>query len=302
MGASQGLGSTAGARPLFVGAGLLVNRTKKELQRLNLRARKGLGQHFLVDEGALRRIVAAAELDPADVVIEVGPGLGILTRELAARAGTVVAIEVDSKLATALREALPCASKLTVINEDVLDTEPGGLLEAAGVAPGTGYKVVANLPYYMASAVLRHFLESVPRPRLMVVTVQREVARQIAARPGKMSLLSVGVQLYGRPEIVAYVPASSFYPRPKVNSAVVRVHVYDRPLLQVDETAFFRVVRGGFAAPRKQLHNSLAQGLEMLPRDAAALLEKAGIGPERRPATLGLEEWHKVYTALAEKL
>lgn len=280
---------------------MLVNRTKRELQRLNLRARKGLGQHFLVDERALRRIVAAAELEPADVVIEVGPGLGVLTRELAARAGTVVAVEVDGKLAAALTEELSGVSRLTVINEDVLETEPGGLLEAAGVEPGTGYKVVANLPYYVASAVLRHFLESSPRPRLMVVTVQREVARQIAARPGRMSLLSVGVQLYGRPEIVAYVPASSFYPRPKVNSAVLRVHVYERPLLQVDEAAFFRVVRGGFAAPRKQLHNSLAQGLDMLPRDAAAVLEKAGISPKRRAATLGLEEWHRVYSALAEE-
>ncbi|MDY6918154.1 MAG: 16S rRNA (adenine(1518)-N(6)/adenine(1519)-N(6))-dimethyltransferase RsmA [Chloroflexota bacterium] len=280
---------------------MLLNRTKRELRRLNLRARKGLGQHFLIDEQALRRIVAAAELMPADVVVEVGPGLGILTRELAAQAGTVVAIEVDSKLASALKEALPSPSSVVVINEDVLQVEPVRLLETARVAPDVRYKVVANLPYYVASAVVRHFLESTAKPCVMVVTVQKEVAQQMVAPVGRMSLLSVSVQLYGSPEIVAHVPASGFHPRPKVDSAVVRIRVYDEPLFHMNEAAFFRLVRGGFAAPRKQLHNSLALGLGVPPGDAASLLDRAGIGPKRRAGTLSLEEWHRVYTVLNEE-
>ena len=135
----------------------------------------------------------------------------------------------------------------------------------------------------------------------MVVTVQKEVAQQIVAQPGRMSLLSVSVQLYGRPVIVEYVPSSSFYPQPKVGSAVVRIDVYERCALNVDEAAFFRIVRGGFSAPRKQLHNSLAQGLQIPPLEAAAVLERAGIEQRRRAETLSLGEWESVYRALAEK-
>lgn len=278
-------------------SGLLLNRTKRELRRLNLRAKKGLGQHFLVEERVLGSLISAAELIPDDTVVEVGPGLGILTRELARRAGWVIAIEVDTKLASALKEALATCPNVTVINADVLESDPRALLPKE-----TPYKVVANLPYYIASAVVRHFMEASIKPQLMVVTVQKEVAQAMAAPPGKMSLLSISVQFYGKPTIVDYISAQSFYPPPKVDSAIVRIDLYDHPRVAVeDEATFFKVVRGGFSAPRKQLHNSLAQGLEMSLKDTTALLEEAGINQKRRAETLSLEEWARVYQVFIDK-
>jgi 16S rRNA (adenine1518-N6/adenine1519-N6)-dimethyltransferase len=269
---------------------LLLSQTKKELRRLDLWAKKGLGQHFLVDERVLASLISAAELTPDDTVVEVGPGLGILTKELARKAGRVIAIEVDTKMASALTEILISWPNVTIVNADVLASAPRAFL-----AKGP-YKVVANLPYYIASAVLRHFLEAAIKPHLMVVTLQKEVAQAIVAPPGKMSLLSVSVQFYGRPAIVDYVPARSFYPRPKVDSAIVRIDLYEHPAAAVDDEAkFFRVVRSGFSAPRKQLHNSLAQGLDISSGDAAALLEEAGISQKRRAETLSVAEWAKVY-------
>lgn len=280
-----------------MGEDLLLSQTKKELRRLDLYAKKGLGQHFLTDDRVLKSLLSAAELTSNDTVVEVGPGLGILTKELVNKAGWVIAIEVDTKLAAALKESLAPWPNVTIINTDVLKSDPGALL-----AKETPYKVVANLPYYIASAVLRHFLEASLKPRLMVVTVQKEVAQAIVAPPGKMGLLSVSVQFYGKPAIVDYVPARSFYPSPKVDSAIVRIDLYHHPRVEVeDEAMFFRVVRGGFSAPRKQLHNSLAQGLEMTPGDAAALLKEAGVSHKRRAETLSLEEWATIYRLFMEK-
>jgi len=279
---------------------LLLAETKRELRRLDLRARKGLGQHFLIDERALECIIGAAELTPADTVIEVGPGLGILTRELARKAGRVIAVEVDDRLASALGETLASYPNVTILNADILESDPKRLLERAGLDLEAPYKVVANLPYYIASAVLRRFLEARCKPRLMVVTVQKEVAELIVAPPGRMGILSVGVQLYGTPAIVDYVPAHSFYPSPKVDSAIVRIDVRDRPAVEVaDEAEFFEVVRGGFSTPRKMMRNSLAHGLGVSPHDAADILGEAGIDDKRRAETLSLEEWGRIYSVFA---
>lgn len=278
--------------------GSLLRETKERLRRLDLRARKGLGQHFLVDERVLSTIVAAAKLTAEDIVIEVGPGLGILTTELARRAGWVIAIEVDQGLAFALEESLAPFGNVTILNADVLESDSKTLIKREREAEAA-YKVVANLPYFIAAAVLRHFLEASLKPQSMVVMVQKEVAQAIVAQPGRMGLLSVGVQFYGKPAIVDYVPARSFYPPPKVDSAILRIEVYDRPLVEVgDVTRFFDLVRGGFAAPRKQLHNSLAQGLGISPGAAADLLAKAGIDGTRRAESLSIEEWARVYRAL----
>jgi len=286
-----------GARPFFSSirsikdSGVLINRTKSELRRLDLRAKKGLGQHFLVNERVLRRLISAAKLTPSDTVVEVGPGLGTLTTELAKEAGRVIAVEVDTRMAAALQETLVPWPNITIVNTDILEIDPASLL--GGEAP---YKVVGTLPYYIATAVLRHFLEARIKPHSMVVTVQKEVAQAIVAHPGKMSLLSVSVQFYGKPTIVDYVPPQSFYPPPKVDSAIVRIDLYKRPRVEVaDEAKFFSVVRGGFSAPRKQLRNSLALGLEIAPGEAAALLEEAGIVQKRRAETLSLEDWARVY-------
>lgn len=277
------------------GGGFLLSQTKKQLRSLDLRARKGLGQHFLVDDRVLKRIVSAAKLAATDTVVEVGPGLGILTKELARRAGQVIAIELDPKLASALEQALASVANVTIVNANVLESDLGALIRKAKGDVEARYKVVANLPYYIATAVVRHFLEAGLKPQLVVITVQKEVAQVMVAQPGKMSLMSVSVQFYGKPSIVGYVPARSFYPTPKVDSAIVRIELYDRPAVEVEDVSqFFEVVRGGFAAPRKQLHNSLAQGLKIPSAEAAALLERAGISQERRAQTLTLEEWARV--------
>lgn len=276
--------------------GLLLNRTKRELRRLDLQAKKGLGQHFLVDEQVLRRLISAAELTTGDTVIEVGPGLGILTRELAKGAGKVIAVEVDTRMASALQENLASWPNVTVINTDVLECDPLSLL---GIE--TQYKVVGTLPYYIATAVLRHFLESRIKPHSMVVTLQKEVAQAIVAPQGRMSLLSISVQFYGKPIIMDYVSAKSFYPQPKVDSAIMRIDLYEHPRVEVaDEAKFFSVVRGGFRAPRKKLRNSLALGLEIAAGEAEALLEQAGISPSRRAETLSLEDWAQVYRVFSK--
>jgi len=279
----------------------LLAQTKKLLRRFGLKARKGLGQYFLIDGEVMEAVVAAAGLDSTDTVIEVGPGLGIMTDELAKKAGWVIAIELDNKLATVLRKTLS-HDNIVILNEDVLGTDPKALLQ--GRAPDvpqalSPYKVVANLPYYITSHVLRHFLETSVKPEVMVVMVQKEVAEAIVAGPGKRSVLSISVQFYGRPSIVTYVPAASFYPKPEVDSAVVRIDVYPRPPVDVDEEGFFRLVRAGFTASRKQAANSLAQGLKLPKSDVITLLEKANIDPQRRAETFILEEWATLWRLFA---
>ncbi len=270
----------------------LLSQTKRLLRRLGLKARKSLGQHFLIDEEVLWAVASAAELTTSDVVMEIGPGLGVLTRELAKRAGRVITVELDSSLAGALRQTLASAKNVTVVDGDILKLEPAALLGGQETA---NYKVVANLPYYITSAVLRHFLEAKIKPRVMVVMVQKEVAEAIVAKPGRMSLLSVSVQFYGEPEIVSYVPARCFYPAPEVSSAILKVALYPQPVVAKDSEGFFGLVRAGFCASRKQLVNSLAQGLGLPKARVLPLLEKADIIPQRRAETLTLTEWAQLW-------
>jgi 16S rRNA (adenine1518-N6/adenine1519-N6)-dimethyltransferase len=275
----------------------LLTETKKLLASYDLHARKGLGQHFLVDGNILRKIATAAELAPSDTVIEVGPGLGVLTDTLVEQAGKVIAIELDNHLADILKAHFCDSTKFTVINEDVLKVNPLDIL-----ATETDYKVVANLPYYITSAVIRHFLEAPVKPSLMVLMVQKEVAKQITAQPGEMSLLSVSVQLYGKPTIVNKVSARCFYPAPEVDSAILKIEIYPRPKVQTDDIAdFFNLVRAGFSANRKQLANSLANGLKVPKNDILPLLEQTGIDPKRRAETLTIDEWGVLYKIFSHK-
>ncbi|MBT9149023.1 MAG: Ribosomal RNA small subunit methyltransferase A [Dehalococcoidia bacterium] len=267
----------------------LLLQTKKLLRRFGLHAKKGLGQHFLVDQAVLRAIIEAAELTPDDTVVEAGPGLGVLTEELVGIARRVVAIEIDHRISSILTERFSHLTNIVILNNDVLQFAPGEFFADQLPTPDFNYKVVANLPYYIASPTIRHFLEAAIKPRCMVVMVQKEVAESIVASPGRMSILSIGVQIYGKPEIVDYVPAQSFYPVPKVDSAIVRIDVYCRPVVEIE--GFFQVVRAGFSAPRKQLRNALAQGFSIPPIAAAVLLNRSGISPRRRAETLSLEEW-----------
>ena len=269
-------------------------QVRRLLRQSGLRAKKSLGQHFLVDTSVLQTIVEAAELSSADTVIEVGPGLGILTAELIKRAGNVISVELDTKLASLLKRRLASSANLSVINTDILKIRPSELLEGT-----SHYKVVANLPYYITSPVLRHFVEASPKPSLMIVMVQKEVGEAIVAEPGKMSLLAVSLQVYSKPRIISHVPAQCFYPQPKVDSVIVRFDLLSEPAVKVaDVDGFFDLVRAGFSAPRKQLHNSLAHSLEMKPAEVISLLERAGIDSKRRAETLSLEEWARLYEVL----
>jgi len=276
----------------------LLGQTKSLLRKYDIRTKKSLGQHFLIDDAVLDKILDAAALTSDDTVIEVGPGLGLMTRELAKRAGWVIAIELDDKLAKILGETIGLEN-VVVLNEDVLGTSPVALLQ--GSAPHIpaqlrDYKVVANLPYYITSPVLRHFLEAPVKPSMMVVMVQKEVAKIITADAGDRSVLSIAVQFYGRPSIIADVPAASFFPPPEVDSAVVKIDVYKKPPVQVDNVdGFFKLVRAGFTATRKQVGNSLAKGLNLPKEDVLALLSKAKIDPQRRAETFTLEEWAALY-------
>ena len=272
-----------------------VTSPKAALARLGLSPRKGLGQHFLISRGVLVRILEAAEIGRGDTVVEVGPGLGVLTGELVRRAGQVVAVEADQTLARALEAEMAAQENLRVVCADAREV---AVEELVGDAE---YRLVANLPYFAASPILRRFLESSRPPTRVVVMMQREVARSMTAKPGDMSLMSVGVQLYGHARIVGYVRPASFYPPPKVTSAIVRIDVYPKPALELDDReAFFRLVRAGFSAPRKQLRNSLSQGLGAPSSEVEALLERAGMDARRRAETLSLEEWGELYGSYRE--
>jgi len=287
----------------------LLIETKGLLRRFSLKARKGLGQHFLVDEEVLELITGASELTPADIVIEVGPGLGILTRELARKAGWVISVELDEKLASILGKTLSSLNNVTVRSGDILKIAPEVLIREEKtkfppqVATPFSYKVVADLPYYITSPVLRHFLEAQVKPRLMVLMVQKEVAEVIAAGPGQMSFLSVSVQFYGKPSLISFVSASSFYPAPRVKSAILRIDLYPQPAVEVgDVRGFFELVRAGFCAPRKQIINSLGQGLKLPKVRVLSLLEGAGIVPQRRAESLSLNEWQRLWQVFTQEV
>jgi 16S rRNA (adenine1518-N6/adenine1519-N6)-dimethyltransferase len=272
------------------------------LRQFGFKPRKRLGQHFLIDEAVLERILSAAELSPGDIVVEIGPGLGILTEGLAKQGARVVAVEFDGKLVGLLKKRLAGFPDVKIVRADILKVAPRQLLQEnlSSSDLARGYKVIANLPYYITSPVLSHFLEAQPRPSEMVIMVQKEVGEVIAAAPGKMKLLSVRAQFYSEPVIVSYVPAASFYPPPKVDSAILRLDVYSEPPIEIsDVSGFFDMVMHGFSSPRKQLRNSLAHSLEMSPDQVASLLDKAGIEVKRRAETLAMEEWRQLWEIFA---
>ena len=257
------------------------------------RPRKSLGQHFLTDPRVANKIVAAAEPSSEDVVVEVGPGSGVLTRRLVERAGRVIAVELDERLASELPGRLGLPDNLEVHQGDAR-TAP----IADWVGAGQPYKVVANLPYYAAAPIVRRFLESDPQPTLLVIMVQREVGDAMTALPGSMTLISVATQLYARASVVTQVPARSFRPPPKVASTVVKLTLRDdREVALADTEQFFSLVRSGFSAPRKQLRNSLMQGAGASAAAVGSALEAAGIDGQRRPATLSIPEWGKLDAA-----
>ncbi len=273
----------------------LLSQTRDLLRGAGLEAKKSLGQHFLVDGAYLKAILSAAELTRDDQVIEVGPGLGVLTQALAERAGKVIAVEKDDNLSALLKERLVSYSNVSIVHEDIMKADVTSLVAMFDSGDAPRYKVVANLPYYITSPVLRLFLEAGTKPERLVVMVQKEVAKQICAQPGDMSLLSVGIQLYGQPKIVKYVPARAFYPAPDVDSAVLKISVLPAPRVDVGVGTFFAVVRAGFSAARKQIGNSLSKGLDLPKEEALKLLAAADIDARRRAETLSIEEWGRLW-------
>jgi len=267
-----------------------IRELRNFLYAHHIRPNKAFGQNFLVDREVLSRIVDAAEIHAGDQILELGAGTGVLTRELAKRARRVVAVELEREMLSLLTETTHNYPNVEIMERNLLYVDP---VEIFG---SSSYKLVANLPYYIASPTFRHFLESANPPRLFVVMVQYEVAQRIVAAPGDLSLLGVSIQFYGEPKIVAHVPARAFYPAPKVDSAILRIDLKDEvPLTPRQRDSFFRMVQAGFSERRKQLHNSLAHGLHRKNADVQPWLLAANIDPSRRAETLSIEDWLRLW-------
>ena len=262
------------------------------LLRHGVSPKKSLGQNFLYDDQLLAKIAAAAGLSTADNVLEIGPGLGSLTKHLALAAGRVTAVELDERLAPILSQELAAFYNVTLIQGDILGSAPDTFF------PGEPYKVVANVPYYITGAIIRHLLDAARRPALIVFTVQKEVAQRLTAKPGDMSLFAVSVQCYGAVELFSRIQAGAFWPRPAVDSSLIRIDLHGPPAFKPDEKKrFFSLVRAGFAHKRKQLQKNLrALGFSRQQIDHS--LAVAGIERRRRAESLSLDEWVMLLRAL----
>jgi 16S rRNA (adenine1518-N6/adenine1519-N6)-dimethyltransferase len=253
-------------------------REVRSVERMyHLHARKSFSQHWLVDRDALEAIIAAAAPTKTTNVLEVGAGLGVLTAELARRAGRVVAVEIERDVMPALRDMIAPYTNVEIANADLLDIDPAQFFSA------TPYTFVGNLPYAITAAALRHFLELAQRPERLVILIQKEA--------GDMSLLGLSVQFYATPRIVARVPAASFMPPPQVDSAVVALEVHPQPVADALRDRLFAIARAAFAQRRKQLHNVLPGALHLSATQVQEWLTGVGIAPDRRPQTLSVAEW-----------
>ncbi len=264
---------------------------KEISKKYNIKPSKRLGQNFLVDRSILKKIINAADLSSEDTVLEIGPGLGILTIELAKRAEQVIAIEKDKKLCEILKDVLKNYENVEIINQDALSYE----------LRVTSYKLIANLPYYITSPVIRKFLEAEHKPELMVLMVQKEVAQRICAKPPHMNLLAVAVQFYAKPEIISYVSKKSFWPTPKVDSAIIKITSnVGFKKSYIDAKKFFKIVKAGFSSKRKMLKNNLSS-TSLEAKKIEKILEKLGLNPKVRAENLSVEDWVKLYEEICKK-
>ncbi|MEI8131505.1 MAG: 16S rRNA (adenine(1518)-N(6)/adenine(1519)-N(6))-dimethyltransferase RsmA [Leptolinea sp.] len=273
-----------------------ANDFRDLMRRHAIKPKKSLGQNFLLDPAILTQIVKSAEVTSETDVLEIGAGLGSLTCALSEVAKRVVAVELDTFLIPALTEVVGSNDKVQIITGDILEIP----IEELHLEPG--YFVVANIPYYITSAVIRHLLEASIKPTRMLLTIQNEVAERICATPGDMSLLALSVQVYGSPSICGRLPAEAFYPSPNVDSAIVRIDLFPEPLIPFDRiNVFFRLIKAGFSQKRKMLRNSLSAGLHSSPENIAGLLTASGIDPMRRAETLSIPEWNCLIQNFIEK-
>jgi len=257
-----------------------------------------LGQNFLRDKSIIQKIIQVANLTPADLVVEIGPGEGILTEELSKMVGKVLAIEIDRNLIPALHKRFAQNKKVEIINEDILKINLNKLALSYNLK-AKSYKIVANIPYYITSPIIRLFLESEIPPQEMILMVQKEVAERIVANPGKMSILALAVQYYAQAQILFSLPSTAFFPVPKVDSAVIRIvpnptHALPLERGGVKRKKFFRIVRAGFSAKRKTLANNLANSFHLDKEAVENKLNKLGLAPLTRAQELSLEDWKKL--------
>lgn len=260
------------------------------LKKYNLKPDKGKGQHFLLGDSAIHKIITAAHISSQDVVIEVGPGVGTLTQVLCSLAGEVIAVELDTRIIPLLTTLQKFSPNLHVVQQDILKTD------FASITKKKPYILLGNLPYNITSAILRYALEQTHQPERMVIMLQLEVGQRIMAKPGEMSLLALSVQLYGQPEFVSLVPRSAFYPQPHVTSMVMKIDKIHQPT-DVDINTFFKLAHMGFNGKRKQLHNTLAGGLRCDQAEIKALLESVKIAPTARPQELSVQDWKDLANA-----
>jgi 16S rRNA (adenine1518-N6/adenine1519-N6)-dimethyltransferase len=263
-----------------------IRKIKQILEMFGARPNTDLGQHFLIEGKYLDQIIEAAEPLAGKKVLEIGPGMGVLTKKLSKEAEEVIAIEIDGRMVSILKTMCLKCTNLTVREMDARNFDPTNIGD---------YKIVANLPYYLTSHIIRKFLEEKNKPEQMVILVQKEVADRICAKPNKMNMLAISVQFYGEPTLIEVVPRDAFYPTPQVSSAIVKINLYSTPLFSdVNVDKFFRLAKAGFGEKRKQLINSLAS-LGYDKPELEMLLKKANIDPQRRAETLSMADWHSIY-------
>lgn len=272
----------------------LAQKTIELCRIYDIRPSRTKGQNFLINDKIYDEIVAAAEINQNDTVLEVGPGLGFLTSRLAKAAKKVIAVELDDKLADFLQIGLDsqAVENVTVVNQDILKFNPTDLPQ--------GYKVVANLPYNITSIFLRTFLNQKNRPQSLVLMLQKEVAERLIAKPGDMNMLALSVQFFGDVEIVREVKAGNFWPEPKIDSAVIRLVIQEKnrgSVTRDEEKAFFRLAKFGFSAKRKMLKNNLASGLKISNLAAEKLLVSLDLNKQARAEDLSLNDWQKLFAA-----
>ncbi|MCX6740117.1 MAG: 16S rRNA (adenine(1518)-N(6)/adenine(1519)-N(6))-dimethyltransferase RsmA [Candidatus Parcubacteria bacterium] len=284
---------------------MTIIEIKNLCQQLGIRPSKAMGQNFLIDEQALAKIVSAGELKKTDLVIEIGPGFGVLTEKLISNCRKVLCVELDKRLVFYLHKKFKQAGNLEILQADILKIKNQELAVRLG---GGEYKLVANLPYAITKPIIRKFLSYEPRPKSLTILVQKEVAEKIIAKPGEMSLLSLSVQFYGQPEIANLILKQSFFPIPKVDSAILKITV-NRDTLPAEisqvlsekerqdfqEKRFWQLVKIGFSSPRKQLHNNLASGYKLDNLEAKDRLVKIGLRADCRAQNLSLKDWAGLY-------
>ncbi|MBM3251035.1 MAG: ribosomal RNA small subunit methyltransferase A [Candidatus Nealsonbacteria bacterium] len=257
---------------------------------------KRLGQNFLIDKNIVKKVIKTANLKKKDVVLEIGPGLGALTKKMSKLAKKVIAVEKDPRMYKILKENLRGFRNLKIINEDILKPTENCSRQYCREQ----FSVVANLPFYITAPVIRRFLESENPPKEMILVVQKEVAQRICSNPPKTNLLAVSVQFYAKPEIISYIPRKSFWPSPKVDSAIIKIvpRQFRVPVSRQFRERFFRIVKAGFTHPRKQLANNLAEMLKLDKRKVNSLLIKNNIQPTQRAETLTTDDWLRLTKVL----